>query len=182
MPKPKPLPDQQTLRALLDYDPETGDLRWKRRPAEMFPDDRACHSWNTRYEGTPALASISFHGYRFGTLLGKVVKAHRVIWKLVYGVEALHIDHINHCRPDNSISNLRNCSNAENHRNMGETGKVNRSGHQGIYYDDRHATWQVYAGRAYYVGRFKSLDAAVKARGAALRNAGFHQNHGTKRG
>jgi len=36
-----------TLRSLLDYDPETGKLRWKYRP-------NAVRVWNTRYAGTVA--------------------------------------------------------------------------------------------------------------------------------
>ena len=42
----KPLPDQALLRQLLDYDPETGILRWKARPPEMFKEGR----WGQAYE------------------------------------------------------------------------------------------------------------------------------------
>jgi len=63
-PMKKQLPSVETLRQLLDYDPETGILTWKPRPVEMFRTHhkRICA---TRYAGKEALGQIDkTHGYK----------------------------------------------------------------------------------------------------------------------
>src|SRR5690625_5199426 len=50
----KILPTPEQLRELLRYEPETGKLYWKARPAELFKDKRSHGAWNARYAGKEA--------------------------------------------------------------------------------------------------------------------------------
>lgn len=50
-------------RALLNYDPETGVLSWKRRERERFATEQKFKAWNTRYAGKPAGCVSSSTGY-----------------------------------------------------------------------------------------------------------------------
>ena len=48
------LPSQAELNDLFHYDENTGVLFWKKRPRELFVDQRSCDLWNTRQAGNPA--------------------------------------------------------------------------------------------------------------------------------
>lgn len=116
----KPLPSADVLRQLLDYNPETGELTWKPRDASVFTSttthsaDALARQFNKKYAGKRALAALDNVGYRSGRLLSSQVRAHRVIWKMVYGYEPKLIDHINQDKKDNRICNLRDVSKAAN--------------------------------------------------------------------
>lgn len=95
MPKPKPMPPAATLRARLDYNPETGELRWKSRTPHMRP----CI-------GTPA----GSRGARYMKVEidGRFYLSHRIIWKWMTGKDpASDIDHVDRDRFNNRWSNLR---------------------------------------------------------------------------
>lgn len=179
------LPSQEILRQLLDYDPETGVITWRQRGPEWFTDgkytaDRNCRIWNTRYAGTPALTVVGSQGYLQGTLLGRLVRSHRVIWKLFYGLEPIYIDHINGLRVDNRIANLRSVSHEKNLRNQ-RMRSTNSSGATGICWDEARNRWRArikVSGRDIHLGRFASKAAAIAARDAALIEHGFHESHG----
>lgn len=119
----KPLPSQEALRQLLDYDPETGFLRWRpRAPEDMKPLDPrgsswAANQWNSRNAQKEAFTFSDPSGYRHGKVLGTKYQAHRIIWKMVHGVDPESIDHINGNPADNRLANLRACTTAENGRN-----------------------------------------------------------------
>ena len=98
---PKPLPPQEELEKLLEYDPETGGLTWKERPREMFLEEWHQRKWNTRYAGQPALTSTLKGGYKYGNLFDQKVLAHRVIWKMVTGEDPQDVDHIDGNRWNN---------------------------------------------------------------------------------
>lgn len=171
------LPDTETLRKLLDYDPATGALTWRAR--EVGPtvgQRRGGGCWNRRYAGTPALACIGAQGYPVGNLNGSRVTAHRVIWKLVTGEDPEQIDHINGDRTDNRFSNLRPCTHAENTRNLGVR-RDNTSGCAGVY--RVRERWEVRVGHL-KVGIFDSKTDAIAARKAAERRLGYHPNHGSR--
>src|SRR6478752_3012446 len=114
--KPKRLPSRATLLRLLRYDPETGKLYWNRREASEFRDSGPytaqtfCDRWNTRFAGCEAFTAVErlspeALGYRVGFILHIRCKAHRVIWKMVKGVDPKQIDHIDGNTLNNRIKN-----------------------------------------------------------------------------
>lgn len=180
-----PLPSQEVLRQLLEYDPETGALTWKERGPEWFaagkhsPKHR-CKIWNTRYAGKPAITAQDGKGYLCGSILDRCVQAHRVIWKLVYGDEPDEIDHINGVRGENRIANLRAASRITNMRNKARS-VTNTSGVTGVYWNRKACKWcaQIHSGgRAFFLGAFDDLNDAAAARKAGERKFDFHPNHG----
>lgn len=178
----KPLPSQEVLRQLLDYDPETGVLRWKERGPEWFSAlsrviDQ-CSVWNTKHAGKPAFATVVPSGYLRGALFDHRYLAHRVIWKLMTGCEPDQIDHINGNRADNRWANLRSVDNQTNMKNT-SLYATNTSGEVGV--GRAKGKWRAQIcvdGRPRHIGYFGSLEDAVAARKAAEREHGFHPNHG----
>lgn len=181
--KTRPLPDQETLRALLDYDPETGELRWKCRPESMFQSERHGRTWNTRFATQPAFTAVTGAGYHDGDLFGVKYLAHRIIWKIVSGVEPRDIDHVNGNRVDNRLVNLREVSRSTNSKNA-SLRTDNTSGIVGVHFCARRQRWnaQIKVNRRHInLGHFPSLNDAVAARKAAETKYGFHENHGKAR-
>lgn len=177
--------DQETLRRLLDYDPETGALTWRERPAEMFESgaksaqDNA-RTWNRRFAGKPAFATNHGNGYLSGRVLGIKEYAHRVAWMIAHGTWPRQIDHINGIKKDNRASNLRSVFQSENMKNT-RLRSDNTSGFVGVSWDKRKNMWLSgikIDGRRYHVGYFAKLNDAVTARRGAERKYGFHENHG----
>lgn len=141
--QPKLLPSLDYLNEALTVDPERGTLTWKERPKAHFLNSRGHSHFKTRYAGIRA-DYLATSGYRVFsmTMAGKqnLFRAHRVIWKMVYGSDPTQcIDHIDQNRENNSISNLRDISWSENLRN-----------HQVIL--------NRYPNRAYPVGAFPRKD------------------------
>lgn len=73
------LPTQVELKALLDYDPNTGILIWKYRPRNLFKSNRAYSTWNSRYAGKQAFTAIDKKGYNTGAINNVNYRAPRVI-------------------------------------------------------------------------------------------------------
>jgi hypothetical protein len=184
------LPDQPTLRRLLDYDPETGELRWRARSSDLFAADAvrgrdvACRTWNRRYAGKPAFGKIDNHGYRAGKLFHVSRTAHRIIWKWMTGEEPPEIDHINGDRTDNRWFNLRSVTTSLNRMNQRQSAR-NRSGVTGVHFEAAKGKWvacmQV-SGRRFNLGCFDRFDDAVAVRRAAEKGRGFGPNHGAPSG
>jgi len=177
------LPSQEVLGELLDYDPATGKLSWKRRSEEWFPHKghNACLRWNKTFAGKAALDSLNSDGYRRGTLLLRSYLAHRIIWKLVHGVDPIDIDHIDGNRQNNRIENLRSVSRAENLRNIRvRAGTV--TGVIGVAFYKRVGRYtariNIGGGRYKHLGYFDTIEEASAVRKAAEAEYGFHPNHG----
>jgi hypothetical protein len=115
------------LRDILDYEPDTGVLRWKRRDVASFASEHAAKIWNAKYPGTRALANKNRGGYLKGLIFGRTYIAHRIIWAWVsgeYPPDGLEIDHINRVRDDNRLSNLRIVTHSQNSLNRGRRGST----------------------------------------------------------
>lgn len=177
----KHLPDIETLRKLLDYDPETGFLTWKPRPAEMFPNAPKWKRWNTRYANKRAGNAKGYQkGYMAVCILGTNHQVHRVIWAMHTGAwPEDQIDHINRQPADNRIVNLRAVSNFENCRNK-RPSKKNTSGHIGVHFRAKQGNWYAYISmnKRISLGSYPTFEEAVAARKAAEVKYGFHPNHG----
>ena len=176
------------LRLLVRLDPETGRLFWKDRPSVFFSDKATgrgrktpqaiAASWNARYSGSEAFVRNK-DGYRVGEINDRPVKAHRVVWAIVYGYwPDLAIDHINRVRSDNRPKNLRMATTAQNAQN-------NLSGDRpsvGAYFDKRRGHWFSsirHEGKNIYLGRFQSeAEATAAHKAAAIKIHGeFHKFH-----
>lgn len=72
-----------------DLDEKTGRLKFKPRPAEDFPTERAYKTWNTRFAGKMAgyIHSSSPHKapYYVVKVRGEKIAAHRVVDQMVNG-------------------------------------------------------------------------------------------------
>ena len=169
------LPSQAELHELLDYDPLTGILLWRYRPQELG-------SWNSRYAGKPALASKNKRGYLYGSLSGSTVRAHRVIWKWLYGNEPDNIDHENGIRSDNRKINLRNGSVEQNQKNTKHRSD-NSSGVMGVRKRLDTGKYQAFINhkrKQIPLGCFDTLEEAKAARKQGEIDYGYHPNHGRK--
>ena len=176
MTKPKPLPDQETLKRLLDYDPQAGVLTWKARTPDMFEGDRkanSCAIWNSRYAGQKAFVTVNSDGYAVGSIFGQSFTAHRIAFKVVYGYDPDTIDHINRDRLDNRIANLRDVSLAENLKNV--SGRKPPFRHKGVYERD-NGTFVAFIGGSknrVHLGTYASEEEAIAKRIAAERLYGY---------
>lgn len=183
----RPLPDQALLLKLLRYEPETGKLFWRPRPLSLFElatrSEQSWKTWNSRYAGKEAFTAHR-GGYRCGAVFGACFQAHRIIWRMVTGVDVEgEIDHINGKRNDNRWSNLKAGTTQDNRRNSA-IGRHNSSGVCGVGWHNGTGRWRATITvnhRQIHLGRFDTFEEAVFVRKAAERRYGFHPNHGRSR-
>lgn len=147
---------QSRLKALLYYDPVTGDFT------------------NLTNRGSRALkgelaGSEQNYGYWWIYIEGRRYMAHRLAWFYMTGEwPSGDIDHINGAKGDNRFNNLRIVTRRENCLNRG-VNINNYLQHKYIYPKDNKYYVQVYKdGCRKYVGRFYTMEAAIKARDLAL--------------
>lgn len=164
---------QAELLALLHYNPLTGELTWNHRPD-------AVRGWNAKYAGKPALNYVGKQGYKCGAIGNKSVRAHRVIWKMVYGTEPDQIDHEDHDKTNNRLINLVEATQATNAKNH-PMRITNKSGVTGVHWFPRTQKWVAYIGvkgKAKNLGYFETIEEAAQARQTAMATHDFHPNHG----
>ena len=184
--KSKPLPDQQILLECLEYSKITGKLFWKNRPESSFKlqegrtPQHIANAWNANWAGKPAFTSISKNGYHSGAFNNESFYAHRIIYKMVYGVDPLDIDHEDGNRQNNVLTNLISKDRGGNLKNR-RLSKNNTSGFHGVSYSKRHKLWSVSIydnNKPIHLGWFKNKDEAVNARKEAEKLYDYHENHG----
>ena len=161
------MPPVELLRERLDYNPETGELRWK------------THRWSRRV-GTIATYTTRA-GYHYLNINGSNYCAHRIIWGLHTGEDlpqGMVIDHINHDPGDNRLVNLRLVSYSENTYNTTQnnnlTPDISRKGLTRAGGD----RWRVQisvGGKKIYCGTYDTISEAIAARKKAeeLRGYGY---------
>lgn len=114
------MPEAAYLRECFDYDPETGVLRWRERPASHFTSPEATNQINSHFAGTVA----GWSDKKTKRALVKLTDASgwaisRIIWKMMTGNEPPKvIDHKDRDASNNRWTNLRLASQAENCRNQ----------------------------------------------------------------
>jgi len=182
----KPLPSQEDINALMSYDAGSGKLFWKERPEKFFKEGQrkknVCSRWNNMWAGKEAFTSTNISGYKQGTFLGSVYRAHRIIWKMQTGEEPVFIDHIDGDRTNNRIENLRSVSAVDNSKNI-SIGTRNTSGVTGVSKTKSGKMWRAFISaneKQIHIGTFRSKSDAAIARKSAEVALGFHQNHGKK--
>jgi hypothetical protein len=175
----RPLPTPEILRQLLRYEPETGKLFWRERPACMFTRRRLFEGWNTRFAGKEAATPASGTAHLSLVVLGTRYLAHRVIWRMVYGDEPHRIDHRDLDGCNNRLGNMRAATVAQNGMNRGAPSN-NTSGVKGVSYRKDTGKWSakiVANNKIQNLGCYKSLeDAASAYRQAALKLHGEFAN------
>lgn len=166
--------------ALLEYEPASGVLLWRHRPREMFKTDLAFHMWNKRFAGKQA-GNVGPQGYRVVSIHGRSHPCHRIAWIIATGEDADgFIDHIDGDRTNNRSTNLRVVSAAENLLNMSRRSD-NRRGTLGVVWLRGKDRWFAYIqrdGKRRHLLITPCVGKALKARKAAERELGFHENHG----
>jgi hypothetical protein len=149
------------LKSVLDYDPDTG--RFIHKEVHGLHPNR-----NVKYAGKFADTCVDKDGYRSVFISGiKVrVRAHRLAWFYHYGTHPSgNIDHINGQVDDNRICNLREATIVENRWNSRHQDR-NKLSQRGISKNGEYGfRVRVNAnGEHHYIGTFKKLEDAIKAR------------------
>ena len=141
----KPLPPLEELQQAFEYDPKTGLFTHKLRPSPRVKIGQVAGSLNRH-----GYIQIRFNYYSY--------LAHRLAWKMHYGVDPKDlIDHKNRKRTDNRIANLREATALDNRLNQESKG-----------YQERHGKFaaRINKGKSYcWIGTF---DTPEEARAAYL--------------
>lgn len=138
--------DAETLRKLLDYNPDTGMFRW-----------RVTRTGKALKGSIAGALHVNRDGYRYIRIRinGKLYVAHRLAWLYVYGAwPSKQLDHMDEDATNNRIYNLREADPEENIRNRGIQSN-NRSGYKGVRF--KSGKWEAsikIAGKQSYLGRF----------------------------
>jgi HNH endonuclease len=151
---PNPLPSVDELNRLFKYDPVTGNLIWRTRP------ERSYH-WNARFVGTIA-------GHCDGravtvTINNQPYFAHRIIFKMLHGVEPpAVVDHINRRGDNNTANNLRAADKSLNGANSKDR-KRRRQLPRGVHpAQSRPNPYRVVIGNK-HIGVFPTIESAYAA-------------------
>lgn len=171
------LPDASEIRKIVGYDPATGRLWWLPRTPDMFAagyntPEQNCAAWNTRRAHKDAFTTQCPRGVKYGQLMGKMVKAHRVAWAVAHGHwPELEVDHIDQDPSNNKLENLRLATRAQNGYNRAVR-QDSGSGIKGVRWKPCKRKWQARIrkdGKEYHLGYFDSAHDAEKRHAAAVR-------------
>lgn len=164
----------EALRALLDYNPSTGEFVWKiGRGRARAGDIAGCLAENSR-----GYAWIQIR------IFGVLYSAHRLAWLHHYGtLPAEVIDHRNQDATDNRIDNLWDTTKGSNAKNQ-HMRSGNTSGVTGVYWEERTKKWRAGVkvnGRNNHLGRFDDIEEAARVVKAFRNSMGFNTMHGAKK-
>lgn len=159
----KTIPSVEQVRELLDYDPVSGVLVWRKR---------VCGHRNA---GDIAGHLCKFNGYRLIGIKGSLHGAHRLAWLHFHGAwPADQIDHIDGNRANNAIANLRPATNAQNRQNVHRVWGA--SGVLGVYRtaNGRFRAVITKAGKQIALGTYPTIELASEAYLVAKRRIHEH--------
>lgn len=163
----KTILSQARVRALFDYNPETGAF------------SRKIHRKGPK--GTKSKWIDKSTGYCRIWIEGKTYRVHRVIWLWMTGNFPVNqLDHDNRVRSDNRWCNLKEVTNSENQKNVGMN-PLNTSGITGVHYHIRMKKWIAQINidkKQTQLGAFVEKSDAILARKEAETIYGYHPNHG----
>jgi HNH endonuclease len=143
---------QEQLKAILDYDPETGIFIWR----------------GSGHGKRGTVGTVSPQGYRRIMIDYQQYPAHKLAWLYVHG-EWVQLDHINLDRDDNRLLNLRKATRSENLGNC----LSRRDGLKGCWFERRRRSYKKWgariqkAGKVFRLGYFQTEKEANDAYGKA---------------
>lgn len=161
------------LKDRLEYDPETGIITWKERPASDFKQIGRWEWFNRDLKGKVAGGDVSGYWVIFITTPdGKRLRlsGHRIAYGLMKGKWPEHeIDHDNRDGLDNTWNNLRPATSQQNACN-----KPHRTGttsiYRGVHWAAKRERWRVViwkGPKAIHLGTYKNEEIAARAYDAA---------------
>ena len=175
----------ELMRECIDYNPDTGEIRWKVRPLHHFYSPKVGEAWNRRLAGKHWIVN-KYSGYRTSTISGVCLRGHRVAWLITHGEWPNgFLDHIDGDKTNNRLDNLRVVDPAESSKNKGKQVR-NKSGINGVYLDlkgNKSKPWRVYIGvngKNKFIGGYETKEQAKQARDQAEADYGYHTNHGQR--
>ncbi len=153
--KIKPLPPLEELKEVLDYNPDTGIIIWKKKVRGNI-------------EIGQEAGSVNSMGYRVIKFKRKTYLAHRIAYYMYHGIDPLEkmLDHENLNKQDNWIKNLRLATHQENGRNR-NLNKNNTSGATGVYWNKGAQKWEAHIkinGKKKFLGYFLNKEDAIPVR------------------
>lgn len=155
----------ERLRSVLDYDPETGILRWGSGVNKFV-------KWKIG-----SLAGTDSNGYLSIVIDYRMYMAHRLAWFYVHGVWPDQIDHRDMNRRNNAIANLRLATFSQNNANRCVRGDCS-SGYKGVRFHKPSKRWQARLAQR-HLGLFSSPKEAHSAYiAAAIEKYGQYANAG----
>lgn len=145
-------PQAPSLEEAIEYNPDTGEFRWKARGKNQALIGKLCGTLNDK-------------GYVIVSYMGGRHKGHRLAWYLMTGEWPTQpIDHINRNRSDNRWDNLRLTTPIENAQNSDYVrGNVAK---RGVRYRERDGSYEariIIDGQRYQLGSFSTEEEASKA-------------------
>jgi AP2 domain len=174
------IPSREALARLIDYNPHTGDIRWKPRTAADFPNskypERDAKRFNSQHAGKTCCTAhhVATNG-RQAVVLGWHGVAHRLVWWMHYGEQPEEIEAISGNFSDLRIVNFKASARIYTGKNT-TAFKNNTSGVRGVHWDSARQLWRAEIkanGKVYSLGRFTTIERAAKAREAAQARHGF---------
>ncbi len=128
----KQQPTIDELKAIMEYENESGRLLWKvsrnSRGGKVIPGDQ--------------VGSLTKTGYFETAISGYRTYVHRIAWALHHGAwPKKHIDHIDGNKLNNSITNLRDCVQRVNVENQRKIRTDNTSGFTGVMWRTDKKRW-----------------------------------------
>jgi len=143
---------QEELLELLDFNPTTGLLFWKKKIARKI------------VVGQQA-GCLGSDGYIRIRIDGVLYLGHRLAWLYNYGYLPEIVDHWNMCRSDNRIINLRSADKSTNATN-GRSHRDSSSTYRGVSWIKDRSKWGASIckdGRHFSLGRFDREHEASQA-------------------
>jgi len=150
------------LHKRLDYNPISGELRWK----PLSGDDWLTRRFNTRWAGQIAGNRDIYDSYIRVHLDGRFVRGHHIVWKMTFGEDPPILDHRDGDGSNNKLSNLREATVTENQWNHRRS-RTNTSGTSGVSWHKGEQRWHARIGDKFkriHLGSFDTLEEAVEAR------------------
>ena len=145
--------DCNSLREILEYQPDTGLFFWKKPIRGIKKGSKAGH--------------LSKDGYIDIRIKKRSYPAHRLAWVIMTGNWPDNfVDHINRIKSDNRFVNLREATKSENAQNTNLQSN-NTSGYKGVVWHKPNKNWvaQINIRKKHiHLGSFENLQDAINAR------------------